>query len=303
MRKYASTIFLSLWLLNGSFVAAVAAFSPDNSDILAIQEQALAGNPVFQHKLGLMYAEGGTIPQDYPSALYWFEKAAAQGHTASQYNLGTIHALGLGTKQDYTRAALWFRLAAEKGHAPSQNNLAMFLEHGMGVDKDARQALSWYQRSAAQGDPEGRYRLARAYLDRDMVASDTTSNTTKAMRLFTLSAESGHAPAQFMLGYILETGHGGVDKDLHRAAAWYKAAAEQGLTDAQLNLGLMYLAGRGVDRQMVLAHMWLAIAREFGDNRAVEALGLAEQAMSPLQIEQAERLAKEWFVSFDEQGQ
>jgi len=298
MHKYASAVFFIL-LLNGSFAAAVAAFSPDNSEILSIQEQALAGNPVFQHKLGLMYAEGERIPLHYPSALYWFEKAAAQGHSASRYNLGTLHALGLGTEQNYTRAALWFRLAAEKGHAPSQNNLAMFLEHGMGVDKDARQALSWYQRSAAQGDPEGQHRLALAYLDGDMVVTDTT----KAMRLFTLSAESGHAPAQFMLGYILETGHGGVGKNLHRAAAWYKAAAEQGLPDAQLNLGLMYLAGRGVDRMMVLAHMWLAIAREFGDNRAVEALSLAEQGMSPLQIEQAERLAKQWFISFDKQRQ
>lgn len=298
MRKYVSAALLIL-LLSSPFVAAVAAFSPDDSDLLSIQEQALAGNPVFQHKLGLMYAEGRTVPQDYPSALYWFERAAAQGHTASQYNLGTMYALGLGTEQDYARAALWFRLAAEKGHAPSQNNLAMFLEHGMGVDKDAGQALSWYQRSAAQGNAEGQYHLARAYLDGDMVAPDTAN----AMRLFTLSAQSGHAPAQFMLGYILETGHGGADKDLHRAAAWYKAAAEQGLPDAQLNLGLMYLAGRGVDREMVLAHMWLAIAREFGDDRAVQALALAEQGMSPLQIEQAERLAKQWFISFDKQKQ
>jgi len=210
-----------------------------------------------------------------------------------------MYALGLGADQDYARSAFWFRLAAEKGHAPSQNNLAMFLEHGMGVDKNAPQALSWYRRSAAQGDPEGQYHLARAYLDGNIIEPDTAN----AMRLFTLSAENGHAPAQFMLGYILETGQGGADKDLRRAAAWYKAAAEQGLPDAQLNLGLMYLAGRGVDRVMVLAHMWFAIAREFGDDRAVEALALAEQGMSPLQIEQAEHLVKQWFISFDEQEQ
>lgn len=298
MPKYASAA-LCILFLHCFVVAAVAALPSYDPEILSIQEQALGGDPVAQHRLGLMYVEGEIIHQDYASALYWFKKAAAQGHTASQYNLGTMFALGLGTKQDYARSAFWFELAAEKGHAPSQNNLAMFLRYGMGVDKDVQQALFWYRRSVAQGNPEGQYHLAQAYLHGEMVAPDTAN----AMRLFTLSAENGHAPAQFMLGYILETGQGGVGKNLRKAAAWYKAAAEQGLTDAQLNLGLMYLAGQGVDQNMALAHMWLSIAKEFGDNRAVEALNLLKQGMSPLQIEQAERLAKQWFASFDKQEQ
>jgi TPR repeat protein len=294
MPKYVSAAFC-LVFLNGFVVAAVAALPSYDPEILSIQEQALGGDPVFQHRLGLMYVQGDVIHQDYPSALYWFKKAAAQGHTASQYNLGTMFALGLGTKQDYARSAFWFELAAEKGHAPSQNNLAMFLRYGMGVDKDVQQALSWYRRSAAQGNPDGQYHLARAYLDGEIVAPDPAH----AMRLFTLSAEKGHAPAQFMLGYILATGQGGADKNLRRAAAWYKAAAEQGLPDAQLNLGLMYLTGQGVDQNMALAHMWLAIAKEFGHHRAASALSLAEQGMSPFQIEQAERLTKQWFTAFE----
>ena len=39
----------------------------------------------------------------------------------------------------------------------------------------------------------------------------------------------------------------GVDKDEFEAVTWYRRAAEQGLPEAQYNLGVMYRQGRGVD--------------------------------------------------------
>jgi len=37
----------------------------------------------------------------------------------------------------------------------------------------------------------------------------------------------------------------GIAQDYNKAADWCKKAAEQGLADAQLNLGLMYQNGEG----------------------------------------------------------
>ena len=44
------------------------------------------------------------------------------------------------------------------------------------------------------------------------------------------------------------------------AVKWYRKAADQGLAQAQLNLGVMYANGTGVPKDNVLAYMWANIA-------------------------------------------
>ena len=47
---------------------------------------------------------------------------AEQGDAAAQCLLGVVYAQGLGVPQDYKEAAKWYRLAAEQGHAAAQRN-------------------------------------------------------------------------------------------------------------------------------------------------------------------------------------
>jgi uncharacterized protein len=56
----------------------------------------------------------------------------------------------------------------------------------------------------------------------------------------------------------------------HEASRWYQAAAEQGHSTAQFNLGLMYAQGNGVHQDYVTAHMWLSLAAENGNANAAE---------------------------------
>jgi TPR repeat protein len=75
-------------------------------------------------------------------------------------------------------------------------------------------------------------------------------------------------------------------------------AAEQGVADAQYLVALMYSLGRGVLQDDVQAHMWfnLAASRSGGQLResAVELRDLFASRMTPDQIAEAERLAREW---------
>ena len=79
---------------------------------------------------------------------------------------------------------------------------------------------------------------------------------------------------------------------------WYQLAAEQGDTNGQFHLGSVYAAGRGVPMDYVLAHMWfnLAASRETGEAREGSVAGrdLLAESMTPEQIVEAERLAREW---------
>src|SRR5262245_22095958 len=90
-----------------------------------ITESAIKGNPRSQFQLGIIYAKGTGVPQNYPEAMKWFQKAALNGVADAQFNLGLMYARGLGTKQNYQEAAKWFLMAAQKDDVESQYYLGM----------------------------------------------------------------------------------------------------------------------------------------------------------------------------------
>jgi TPR repeat protein len=99
----------------------------------------------------------------------------------------------------------------------------------------------------------------------------------------------------------------GVTQDYVEAVTWLRRAAEKRLAAAQYNLGNMYLLGHGVPQDYVQAHMWLnlaAIQSGLSDNsnngdravakNAAEQLDKVGASMTPAQIAEAQRSAREW---------
>ena len=78
--------------------------------------------------------------------------SGASRHARAQYNLGVMYANGDGVPQDYAEAVKWYRLAAEQGHAKAQNNLGVRYYNGKGVLQDYARAHMWFILAAAQGD-------------------------------------------------------------------------------------------------------------------------------------------------------
>jgi TPR repeat protein len=103
-------------------------------------------------------------------------------------------------------------------------------------------------------------------------------------------AEQGNAGAQLNLGFMYDNGFG-VPQDYKEAIKWYRRAAEQGNDRAQYNLGLMYDNGDGVPQDYVQAHMWYDIA---GVEVAARYRDIVAREMTPAQIAEAQRLAREW---------
>ena len=59
-------------------------------------------------------------------------------------------------------------------------------------------------------------------------------------------AEEGDVYAQLLLGFNYLSGVDEIPANDKEAFKWFQAAAEQGLADAQFNLGVCYLKGDGV---------------------------------------------------------
>lgn len=110
-------------------------------------------------------------------------------------------------------------------------------------------------------------------------------------------ARNGDARAQEMLGFMYDLGEGVPENDWV-ASTWYKAAAEQGATDAQLNLGVLLADGDGVRRDEVEAYKWLELASRAKEEEvrrvALDLLVTLSGRMTETQIGVARKLVREW---------
>jgi TPR repeat protein len=86
----------------------------------------------------------------------------------------------------------------------------------------------------------------------------------------------------------------GVLQDDKEAIEWYRKAAEQGRAIAQFNLGRMYENSAGVVRSYVTAHVWYNLAGIQGHEKARKYPDRIAEKMTPAQIAEAQRLAREW---------
>jgi TPR repeat protein len=161
---------------------------------------------------------------------------------------------------DYMTAKDLIRPLAEQGDVRAQFNLATMNYNGQGVNQDLEEAAKWFRMAAEQGDMQ----------------------------------------SERYLGFMYANGKG-VARDDREAVKWYGRAAEQGDADAQVNLGVMYSASRGTSQNYVQAHKWFSLAaagypasERQKRQQAVKNSELLAAKMSPEQIAEARRLAREW---------
>lgn len=63
---------------------------------------------------------------------------------------------------------------------------------------------------------------------------------------------------------------------------------------AQLNLGTLYAMGQGVPEDKVRAYLWFSLAAAGGDPAAPNYRNRVAQEMTPAEIAEAQKLAREW---------
>jgi uncharacterized protein len=74
----------------------------------------------------------------------------------------------------------------------------------------------------------------------------------------------------------------------------WQPMADEGHSGAQFGLGLLYDMGRGVAKNNVIAHMWFDLSAAHGNPGAVRKRDLMAQRMTPVQIIEALKLARQW---------
>ncbi len=101
--------------------SVVKPISPES--LAKLTSDAEKGDRMAQYHLGLIYAKGTQVPQDFAKAHELLEKAAMQGVPKAQYHLGEMYVWGDGVKVNYPEAIVWFWLGTSLGDKYSQKRL------------------------------------------------------------------------------------------------------------------------------------------------------------------------------------
>lgn len=292
------------------------------------RKAAASGEVISQYRLGQSYYLGEGVSQSDLEAVKWWRKAAEQGDAPAQRQLGGMYSSGRGVQKSDSYAVMWYRKAADQGDTDAQKYLGEMYQEGRGVSQSDAEAVKWYRKAADLGDAEAkrwfRHRKAARLLDanaRDALFAmyeqghgvlesnweasawfqDKMSKQGEggAANWFRKAAQGGNANAQVVLGILYYEGYG-VQKSQADAIAWYRRAADMGHAFAQQKLGSLYAMGwEDGPQNFVDGYIWcyraaVSASDEELTERATTCQQFCAQQLSPGQLSDAKRTAKDW---------
>jgi TPR repeat protein len=107
---------------------------------------------------------------------------------------------------------------------------------------------------AEGGDAEAEFQLGLRYITGKGLKADPKAG----LKWLEKAASQGHSKAMLVIGSLYEDGdkETGLTQDFNKAAEWYQKAAAKDLPEAQYQLALLYIQGKGVKAAPEKAAEW-----------------------------------------------
>jgi len=141
---------------------------------------------------------------------------------------------------------------AQAGDAKSQ----FLMGHWLSYTKSKNESVEWFNKAAKQKYADALLALANLYKEGDIVPKDLAradEYSQIGIEWLTQAATKGDVDSQRRLGAFFESHSKTVTDDepnFENAAKWYEKAAEKGDPLAKIELGQLYLFGRGVTQDV-----------------------------------------------------
>jgi uncharacterized protein len=224
---------------------------------VAFVEAAEAGSATAMSHLGWMYEEGRGVPVDGVRAAYWYGRAAERGAHDFAVKLGWMYLGGDGVARDRALAERWFLRAVEAGHSPGR--------------------IAWA--SVLIADAQGGLRSERVH---------------EARGLLEMALDDGFPVAAFFLARLYIEGIGGHPVDDGLAAHYTRIGADDGNAQMQGWLALMYVEGRGVAADAIMAGKWANLAAAGGDRMGEQIRRFLESELGEAEVKASRQRALDW---------
>ena len=241
------------------------------------QKRANDGDTEAQRRLSWMFETGNGVPQNAEKSELWAIEASRRDYEAGEvleteelYNLGVAYFQGDVIEKDFEKAGAIFTQTAEAGLAQAQYSLGLFYANGTAFERNEETAFSWFVKAAAQGHDKAQFEVAQRYYygygapQRDLA---------KAFEILQQSAQQGNTKSQLLLGMMYGKGEAPEGKDYAKAAHWLEIAKDdKEFPIGKAFLGMMYLRGEGVQKDMEKGLQYLREAAALGDETAIRVL-------------------------------
>lgn len=237
-----------------------------------------------QTPLELSIAKNYLLKNDYKSAIELLKKAADLYDNAEAQNLLGLAYLRILKDPEYKSLAHhYFEQAAAQNCLEALLNLGYMYAYGTGVDKDPVKAMEFFKKAADQGEPKGQIELAiicrdgkgvkkniplaielaSKALNQDQLEALSTlgkiyfyeNNYDLALKYFSQGCDLHQRESAYHLGLMYLEGKG-VKKDVDLAVNYLEKDAKKGLNDAQFELGKLYLTGTDIEKDLEKAFQY-----------------------------------------------
>ena len=220
------------------------------------------GNMMAAYQLGKIYADKSKECYDLEKAMEYYKVAAENENALAAYQLGKIYLDENNGKQNLQGAIYYLKLAAEKDSQFATYQLGkIYYDEKYGL-KDDTKAYYWFEKSAKEGNIRAAYQMAKIDYGKQ--------NYINAAKLF---QKVDDVYSHYYLGKIyLDESKGNPLYNPQKGLKYLRQASSEGNTFASMEIGLSYLRGKGVTRDVKAAKDWLNQAREQGNEYASEIL-------------------------------
>ncbi len=176
---------------------------------------------------------------------------AESGHADAQYELGMWYLDNNNPNADEAWAITWLRRAAKQGNEPAAKALeGIYVSHGV--------SLKQHPLEKKQTQPEEK--IPQEPATEKISIPPPKKQEPEPPEVF-VAADISHQDLMLEMASAMDAY---ARKDFELAASVFSRLAKRGETYAQYRLGLMYLAGEGLNKNRTKANDWLIKASEHG---------------------------------------
>jgi uncharacterized protein len=250
-------------------------------------------------RLGSMYDTGEGVVQDYSQARALFSKACDGGDAGACISGGGLYSGSLGGARDPSQAAVLYSKGCDGGTARANaiacGRLGNLYLMGYGVAKDPDKAKQLITRACKMGDqsrcdptsPEKQTTKALDALDSKDGSAELSQGMSaylrqdyaQAMQWYQKAAAKDNSEAEYQIGTLYLVGSG-VPRDNAEALHWFQKAGAQGNLAAERLLGVFYETGQGTPKDVVEAIKWYQKVAAQGDAQAKQKVAELQAAQN-----------------------
>ena len=289
-----SSVQLSLFKIH-DLIETRKSNSDEKKDGIRILNMAVQKKlPSAHHYLGRAYFEGNSVASDYQMALIHFQAAADMGYGESQLILADFYSKGLTGAPKMDLAKRYARLALKTNYKKAQEKLdelsslestsspetTVIPEVDISMTKDLSENEVLIppppRPASVRGDDFNSALLPSPYATSESMIVTPPSNRasdTKVMPRIQAQNDNSFQEGSTTIEVAKDYYWGrGVEKNYQRAHQLFLDSANKGNPESSRYLGLMYLSGNGVTKNLKTSIQWFEKAAVMGDKMSKDNL-------------------------------